>query len=59
MVYPDLAPSKKRKLKNIRKTTNDEEEFIFKLIDEFEHEDKLKPFYSKATELEAQKLHFE
>jgi hypothetical protein len=53
MVYPDLAPSKKRKLKNISKTTNDEEEFIYKLIDEFEHEDKLKPFYSKATELEA------
>lgn len=53
MVYPDLVPSKKRKLKNISKTTNDEEEYIYKLIDEFEHEDKIKPFYSKANEQEA------
>ena len=47
LVMPELAVTKKRKLKNISKTDEDGEEYQHKLIDEFEHEDHIAKLYTK------------
>jgi hypothetical protein len=47
IVRPDLAPSKKRKLKQISKNATEEEEYVHKLIDEFEHEGEVTRFYTR------------
>jgi superfamily II DNA helicase RecQ len=51
MIKPELAANKKRKIKQISKSSNaeeGEEEYVHKLIDEFEHEDHLARYYVKV-----------
>jgi superfamily II DNA helicase RecQ len=56
IIRPDLAPSKKRKMPKAAK--NDEEEYVHKLIDEFENESDLAKFYTRE-ESKSQKILFD
>ena len=49
VLYPDMVATKKRKLKNITKSNNNdlEEEEFSRVIEEFDHEDKIAKFYEK------------
>ena len=40
-----MAATKKRKRKQISKDEDEEQEYAHKLIEDFEHEEELKPFY--------------
>lgn len=46
IVRPDLMPSKKRKMKR-NADTDPEAEYVHKLIEEFEHEEEVKKYYTK------------
>ena len=41
----EMAATKKRKRKQISKDEDEEQEYAHKLIEDFEHEEELKPFY--------------
>jgi superfamily II DNA helicase RecQ len=45
VINPELGVAKKRKLKQISKG-EDEEDYVHKLIEDFEHEEHLKAYYS-------------
>ena len=57
IIRPDLVPSKKRKINKISKS-EEEEEYVHKLLDEFEHESTLANFYSHE-ESKSQKIMFD
>ena len=57
IIKPELMPSKKRKLKQIS-NKDENEDYVHKLIDEFEHEEHLQKFYTKE-ELKDQKIFFD
>lgn len=48
VMFPDLGATKKRKIKAV---SQDEDDYVHKLIDEFEHEDHLRPFYAPVNGL--------
>jgi hypothetical protein len=55
IVKPELVPSKKRKAKSISGGEDQEQ----RLIDDFEHEDELKLFYTRGVELKDRKIKFD
>ena len=55
IVKPELVPSKKRKAKHI----SGSDEYEHKLIDEFEHEEELKTFYTRGGEAKDKKITFD
>ena len=57
IIRPDLAPSKKRKMPKASKN-EDEEEYVHKLIDEFENESDLAKFYTREDS-KSQKILFD
>jgi hypothetical protein len=46
LIKPELAGGKKRKLKQISKEGAEEEGYVHKLIEEFEHEEYIKEYYA-------------
>ena len=57
VVKPELVPSKKRKAKSI--SGGGAEDYEQKLIDDFEHEDELKLFYTGGGEMKDRKIKFD
>jgi superfamily II DNA/RNA helicase len=57
VVKPELVPSKKRKAKSISGGGGEDPEQ--RLIDDFEHEDELKLFYTRGVELKDRKIKFD
>ena len=57
VVKPEMVPSKKRKAKSISGGGGDDHEE--KLIDDFEHEDELKLFYTRGVEMKDRKIKFD
>ena len=45
ILNPEMAATKKRKRKQISKDEDEDQEYAHKLIEDFEHEEELKPFY--------------
>lgn len=59
IVKPELVPSKKRKAKSISGGGGGGEDHEQRLIDDFEHEDELKLFYTRGVELKDRKIKFD
>ena len=57
VVKPELVPSKKRKAKSI--SGGGAEDYEQRLIDDFEHEDELKLFYTRGVEMKDRKIKFD
>jgi len=55
IVKPELVPSKKRKSKHI----SGNEEYEHKVIEEFEHEEELRGYYTRGGELKDRKIIFD